>query len=55
MDEIDKEIVARCHTSAAAAASEVTMRQAIRSAGLSEAGIDKSLLVYYVQRSIFRR
>lgn len=55
MDEIDKEIVARYHTSAAAAASEVTMRQAMRSAGLSEAEIDESLLVYYVQRSIFRR
>ena len=55
MDEIDKEIVVRYHTSPAAAASEVTMRQAMRKAGLSEAEIDESLLVYYVQRSLFRR
>ena len=55
MDEIDKEIVRRYHTSPAAAASEVTMRQAMRRAGFSEAEIDESLLVYYVQRSLFRR
>ena len=55
MDEIDKEIVVKYYTSPAAAASEVTMRQAMRRAGLSEAEIDESLLVYYVQRSLFRR
>ena len=31
------------------------MRQAMRKAGYSEAEIDESLLVYYVQRSLFRR
>ena len=55
MDEIDKEIVRRYHTSPAAAASEVTMRQAMRQAGFSEAEIDESLLMYYVQQSLFRR
>ena len=55
MDELDKEIVVKYHTSPAAAASEVTMRQAMRRAGYSETEIDKSLLVYYVQRSLFRR
>ena len=55
MDEIDKEIVTRYHTSPAAAASEVTMRQAMRKASFAEAEIDETLLLYYAQQSLFRR
>ena len=55
MDEIDKEIVSRYHTSPAAAASEVTMRQAMRRAGFTEPEIDQTLLVGYLQRYFHRR
>ena len=45
MDEIDEEIVSRYHTPAAAAASEMAMRWAMRRAGFSEPEIDQTLLV----------
>ena len=55
MDEIDEEIVSRYHTSPAAAASEVTMRQAMRRSGYTEQEIDQTLLVGYLQQHFFRR
>ena len=55
MDEIDKEIVSRYHTSAAAAASEIAMRQAMRRAGFTQPEIDQTLLVGYLQRYFHRR
>ena len=41
------------HTSPTAAASEVTTRQAMRKAGFADAEIDETLLLYYVQQSLF--
>lgn len=55
MDDRDREIVVKYHTSPRAAASEITMRQSSRAAGYSEAEIDRMLLVWYLQQFFLRR
>jgi hypothetical protein len=47
--------VAQFHTSAAALASELTMRKMASESGYSDAEIDEMLLVGYLQQFFFRR